>query len=354
VDNIKLERGPVSTVWFPPDSSNFFYNQWKSSRGVSPFYTGPLYISPDYVDDFDLRNSQITDIYDAFDDLMSEHSYCMTKTLLGHGSGSDGTPSLDLPVYEYVINNPKSTLMLNTTPVILITASVHGDEKNSTWSLFCFLQDMLNNVDNNPLLTDIKSSVTFKIIPIVNPGGYNAMRRNTNTGVNLNRNFGYRWETQTDSDKGAFPYSEPETCIVRDWVNANNNAFALIDFHAFDPTVYKPTPNSLSLTYADSLNDDMYKAHSHLTSRLSLIWREKYSFLADMDYVAYGYKTHENKSFLANDAYATHGIRNSLTLEVAHSETSVRFTFTKGVIERGVDVLANFVLDLLYKYRVQQ
>ena len=90
---------------------------------------------------------------------------------------------------------------------------------------------MVENLNGNLMLDSLLSNFTFRIIPIANPGGYNANSRNNLRNVNINRNFSYGWINSSESVDA--PYSEIETQIIHQWLLNNKNAFAYIDHHNF-------------------------------------------------------------------------------------------------------------------------
>jgi len=126
-------------------------------------------------------------------------------------------------------------------PAFLIYAATHGSEWEPAYGLFA-LARLLATDAGKTLFDDRRYCV--KLIPILNPSGYQANTRKNANGVDLNRNGGEWWETfkGRDSDKdgtpgpgdndwkGSAPFSEPETQTLRaicDRVTLR----AALDFH---------------------------------------------------------------------------------------------------------------------------
>ncbi len=99
-------------------------------------------------------------------------------------------------------------------------------------------------------------------VPLVNPDGseydiskgrYLSWRKNRRPngdgtyGVDLNRNYGYQWgtggsSTNTNSDvyMGPKPFSEPETQVMKAFIEDHLNAKVLLSFHTFSELILYP------------------------------------------------------------------------------------------------------------------
>lgn len=99
-------------------------------------------------------------------------------------------------------------------------------------------------------------------IPMVNPDGaeydisgnnYKMWRKNRRNngngtwGVDLNRNYGYQWGTggssssgSSDTYMGPTPFSEPETQVIKRFVESHLNAKILLSFHTFSELILYP------------------------------------------------------------------------------------------------------------------
>ena len=208
------------------------YGNEVAGVGASPVFGFPEYRKKT-VTTIPTTMSAFYALYDAF---LSQTN--VTRNLLGYGSKSDGTQDTTLPIYEYVIGNPielENENRISPAPLVLLTSGVHSDEKTSMMALYNFVASLFDS--SNRIATEIRNSMMFRIVPLVNPWGYdhtttnNEGRRNAR-GVNLNRNFSFNWATNTDTDKGSAAYSELETQALKAWLDEYApSALFHIDFH---------------------------------------------------------------------------------------------------------------------------
>ena len=286
---------------------------------------------------FNLNSSVASDIYSEYDDILDKHPHAISKKILGYGGDEAGNADENLPIYEYEFKNAQngSRTLENNTLTIKIVTGLHGNEKSSTWSALQFFKQLMENWVDNDSLASIKSNVIFKIIPIASPWSYNNNVRANAKGVDLNRNFSYRWDEITDA-KGTHPYSELETSILRDWLAEGADVF--IDFHN--------TGETFDTSYLLTPNDSLREMYGSMMRRLTDVWRNKYTNFDE--YTSYGWTTNNSRPNTSNEGYHVNGIEKSCILEIAWDYNGV--SYTSEVIERGVYLLSNFILAMLYHY----
>jgi hypothetical protein len=117
-----------------------------------------------------------------------------------------------------------------------IVGAIHGGYERNTAVL---VSEMLDYLQENPDL--VPDEVTLYVIPCANPDGYAAgidrkRGRMNGNGVDLNRNWDYRWQPiATHGDRsvkaGAYPFSEPETAALRDFI-LERKIKAVIFYHS--------------------------------------------------------------------------------------------------------------------------
>ena len=191
--------------------------------------------------------SGVIALYDA---LVTDYGDYISKNALT----KDG-----LTLYEYVLttgnynakNGQRAKDAIITKPTILVTSGVHGYERSSVMSLYRLCKYLC---ENKYSLADVIDYVTFRVIPIVCPSGYDANSRTNSNGVNINRNFASTSWTQTsegDNYSGAAPGDQTETQIVQDWLGNHTDAFAYIDWHNSNYT--SEVSCLLGTTEADSM-----------------------------------------------------------------------------------------------------
>lgn len=313
------------------------------------------YHSPELEDlQEELTDSDIFFIYNRYNYLSNTYQSIMKKNLLGYGSSSTGKPDKSLPIYEYVISPPETPQLsqggtsteLDPAPLILLTTGVHGNEKSAVYSCYEFIRQMLEGNKLDALLANFQ----FKIIPIVNPGGYSANSRNNLNGVNINRNFNYEWDAFTSGEKGEQPLSEPESQIVSRWLEENKHAVAYIDHHNFIRSY--PGRDRRMTSYHLTPNDELSCMYSSLMRLLSLKWNKKYL----QDYnpagdIAYGFSLNDfyhNCPGVINDAYYLHKINLSVTPEAASEDPfDISLYHTKTSLELNVELLVNYILAMV-------
>jgi len=145
--------------------------------------------------------------------------------LIEEGEASDGNPILSLNVGE------------EGQPSFLFTGCIHGWEWEAPYGLLR-LAELLGN---DPSLEGLPPGGYFvKIVPILNPYGYERNVRQNANGVDLNRNFDFGWEEYESLEdvsvpwdfdyKGPSPASEPETRTIQG-IFKRHSFVATVDFH---------------------------------------------------------------------------------------------------------------------------
>lgn len=126
-------------------------------------------------------------------------------------------------------------------PLYFLYAAAHGAEWEPGYGLITFARRLAEGRLRDAV--DLKR-VRIKILPLLNPYGYEKMRRQNARGVDLNRQGDYEWERYTGRDsnkdgvygpqdydwKGTAPFGEPEARVYRKIVD-DPAFFCLLDFH---------------------------------------------------------------------------------------------------------------------------
>ncbi len=126
-------------------------------------------------------------------------------------------------------------------PLYFLYCAAHGSEWEPGYGLMTFAQRLAEGEFDDVI--DL-AKVEIKIIPILNPWGYDHRRRQNAQGVDLNRQGDYRWERFQGRDsnedgvwgpgdydwKGTAPFSEPEARVYRRIVEAPN-LYCILDYH---------------------------------------------------------------------------------------------------------------------------
>ncbi|KAJ8728567.1 hypothetical protein PYW07_006263 [Mythimna separata] len=136
-------------------------------------------------------------------------------------------------------------------PVIIMQSLIHCREWVTLPATLYAIQKLVVDVTESDLIQNID----WIILPVANPDGYvfthsndRYWRKNRRQnfsgnicpGVDLNRNFAMNWGTASstnpcsDTFHGSAAFSEPETAVIRDIIQAHSNRLALyLDIHSF-------------------------------------------------------------------------------------------------------------------------
>lgn len=151
-------------------------------------------------------------------------------------------------------------------PIVrVIIGAIHGGYESNTATLVYLLRDDLKSG-----LIVVPEEITLYLLPVFNPDGfYNYLNlpagRSNFRGVDLNRNWDAYWAADWDRKgcfnyayltAGEFPFSEPETIALRDFL-LNNRADAIISYHSAMSAIFaggRPEPDPASDDLARTLS----------------------------------------------------------------------------------------------------
>ncbi len=174
--------------------------------------------------------------------------------------------------YVKISDNPN---LNEPEPQVLYTALHHAREPQGLSQLIFYMYYLLENYATDPDIQQLVQNTEMYFVPCVNPDGYiynettdpnggGLWRKNRRDnmdgtfGVDLNRNYGYNWGfdddgsspfTSDETYRGTSAFSEPETQLLRDFVNAHQFKLAF-NYHTysnlliypwgFQPNIYTP------------------------------------------------------------------------------------------------------------------
>jgi hypothetical protein len=151
-------------------------------------------------------------------------------------------------------------------PKLFLVAEHHAREIITPEVAMDFIDDLLENYDQDPTITWLLDQREVWVMPMANPDGHaraaqmEDWRKNTNQaqrcsggsppwsyGVDLNRNYGYEWGLDVGSSpepcnltyRGEAPFSEPETRAIRDLVR-DEHFNILVSLHSYGKLVLYP------------------------------------------------------------------------------------------------------------------
>ena len=126
-------------------------------------------------------------------------------------------------------------------PLYFLYAAAHGSEWEPGYGLMTFARLLAEGKFADAV--DLQK-VQVKIIPLLNPSGYERIQRQNAQGVDLNRQGDCQWERFTGRDsnkdgqwspgdydwKGTAPFAEPEAQVYRKIIGLPN-LYCLLDYH---------------------------------------------------------------------------------------------------------------------------
>ncbi len=197
----------------------------------------------------------------------------------------------------------------------------HAREPISIELLLYFMKYLCQNYGSDSQATFLVDNRELWFVPIVNPDGYEynletdplgggmwrKNRRNNGNGtygVDINRNYGYNWgyndagsspNGAAETYRGTGPFSEPETQVMRDFVNSHNFVLAL-NYHSFGNDFLFPW----GYDYVYTPDDELFRAIGDSVSSFNGYavgtgWELLYLTNGDADDWMYGEQTSKPK-----------------------------------------------------------
>ena len=124
----------------------------------------------------------------------------------------DSTPVLSRPIGRSVEGRDivlHSTRPARTPGGTLLVAGIHGDERATVLLLESFVERALHEVEPGG---------NVRVVPLLNPDGFERNTRYNARGVDLNRNCETKWTPFSHEPPGPAPWSEPESRALRDLI----------------------------------------------------------------------------------------------------------------------------------------
>ncbi len=124
-------------------------------------------------------------------------------------------------------------------PGVFYHGAEHGNEQAPSSVIAYVATYLLDNYTTDPDVAALVNNVEWYLLPVTNPDGYVAYERWNAHGVDLNRNWGGPGSGQ-DPWGGPYPFSEPETQHMRDFLFAHPTVRTHIDLHGYVPWIMWP------------------------------------------------------------------------------------------------------------------
>lgn len=307
--------------------------------GLSLSYHGspPLSISKK-------RQTDTGDINGRFHDSMESElflsqlasRYPSLATFFSLGSSVEGRPINALRISAA----PDDAVL----PRIYIIGCHHAREWISVEVPLDFARYLLESATSNEAVRQCLENCQIYILPILNPDGleysiyrYRYWRKNrrysgsSHWGIDLNRNYGYSWgaddrgsspEPGSDTYRGPGEFSEPETAVIRDFMNRFPPA-GVISYHNFSQMILYPWGYTRTPPPDSEL---MNRLASRMSEEMEKVNGRRYSFGSGADLL---YLTNGG---LDDWAYGVHGAI-SFTIELPPPSSLSHFFTDEGEIE---------------------
>ena len=201
---------------------------------------------------------------------------------------SIGKSVLNRELYVMRISSPQKKIK-ESKPGIIFMGLHHAREHLSAEIALALIRHLLENYGVDEKMTNLIDKREIFVLPMVNPDGaefdirgdspYKWWRKNRQGkdsprvyGVDLNRNYGHRWGGQgssanpiSETYRGPYAFSEPETQVVKSFIEAHKNLKILLSYHAFGELVLFPWGH----TY-DSIEDETdLRVHQTLAAQVA-------------------------------------------------------------------------------------
>jgi murein tripeptide amidase MpaA len=244
-----------------------FINQSKANYGVESFGYGTMggfYTLAEV-------NAQLDSMYAHYPNIITQK--------FSIGNSLEGRPI-------YVVKISDNPNVNENEPQVFYNSLIHAREPQGMMTVMYYMYYLLENYGTDPEVTYLVNNREIYFQPVVNPDGYEynhttnpngggQFRKNRrlnsdgSRGVDLNRNFGYQWgynnsgSSNIPSDetyRGTSAFSEPETQVMRDFVNTKSFKTAL-NYHTYSNLLLYPwgyatiqTPdNSVFVEYSNDM-----------------------------------------------------------------------------------------------------
>ncbi|MBU1168394.1 MAG: carboxypeptidase regulatory-like domain-containing protein [Proteobacteria bacterium] len=183
-------------------------------------------------------------------------------------------------------------------PSVTLIGSMHGDEPVGLALCLEMIRDLTENYGTDNRTTLLLNQTEIRIMPLMNPDGYEAQDRYNAHGADLNRNFPDASITVSDAFN-TLAELEPETQVLMAWTLDDSSTLSA-NFHTGSLLVNYPLDYTLALSPDDALfqsislayamnNTDMYD-HSFYENGIvrGAVWYEIYGSLQDWAYLGLG------------------------------------------------------------------
>jgi hypothetical protein len=211
-------------------------------------------------------------------------------------------------------------------PEVFYNAMIHGSEPQGMMAVLYFMYHLLENYGNDPEVTYLVNNRELYFLPVINVDGYAYVeqispdggaywRKNRRDlgggkfGVDLNKNFGYMWGfdnigsspvLESDTYRGAGPFSEPESQAVREFCIAHHFLISN-SLHTYDdkiPSVWPPWSFSTKQSSDSVVFNHLIEVSTAINSYVNGIFRPQNPYInGEASDWMYGETSEKNRIF---------------------------------------------------------
>jgi hypothetical protein len=294
------------------------------------------------VDASPLTSDEIFDMYDA---LKNENPDYITKMEIG----LDDEGKM---MYRYDFNQPDVKTSTDEEfgetqkAKIILVSGVHG-EYNGIYSLF----NTMKQITTNPKLFNLKSSVHFIVVPVVDVYAVNNMTNYNSNRVDIGRDFEYLWIEKEFS--GTKPLSQKASQYIANLMAENNDATLFVSCHSFAKSEQYPK----SMMWCPAGTAYTCNLAKKVIEKLTKEWTEKYpdkipsenGYISNNNGSKYLGLTEIGKPRQNEETQALMNGIQSVIFEVCESFYNTDGTaeyLSSFICSRGTEVYVNFLLTV--------
>lgn len=216
----------------------------------------------------------VASVYAKYDALMAEHPDFITRMDLG--LCSDGVTHVYR--YDFCEQEPRHQSGFEwseTKPKFIVVTGIHR-EWNGIYGMFHALSEITTNSE----LAELRRSVHFIVIPVLNPysisGPYATVGHAANyNGVEIHRNFEVGFKVHNEGTfqySGAAPLTEVESQYLDNILKANTDAAYFLTCHAFD----RDKTWGVGFLWGSSATKYMCNMAFRVIDKMGKAWHKKY------------------------------------------------------------------------------
>lgn len=258
----------------------------------------------------DLNGVHTSELYSKYDELVTNYpQYFSRQADLATVTRADDSEDFVIRSYRMSYNHmaafdhePTGTEVVtpetnkwmpkNGPRKLLIVGGMHGEEKTPCWGLMLALTELMTS--DHPNAQFIRNNFVLEIVPCLNPAGWDLCRRGNCNNKVLNR---------------AEAENEPETLAYMAWIEANKDAFMLMDFHgtqgryAYTPVnIREPIANAV-MQATERLSAALYDNNATFYASIAQYYADTYK-----PYIIAKYGTSWERSSLSCRMFQDYGM----------------------------------------------